>query len=88
MSERKDSEDYLAQLRAQGYEVVMSRGRSHWHIRWEGRLVATQSGTPGGGRGLANLKSRVRRFERSLAARPEKDSGKTPIDVDTSQPAS
>ena len=69
MSARKDSEDYLDQLREQGYEVVHSRG-SHWHVRWEGRMVAVHSSTPGGGRGLANLKARVRRFERGLRPCP------------------
>ena len=71
MSARKDSEDYLGQLRAKGYMVVKSPRSSHWQIRWEGRLVTSQSGTPGGGRGLANLKARVRRFERELEAVPE-----------------
>jgi hypothetical protein len=68
VSERKDSEDYLDQLREQGYEVVQARRSSHWHIRWEGRLVTTHSGTPGGGRGLDNLRSRIRRFERAREA--------------------
>lgn len=71
MSERKDSEDYLTQLREQGYEVVKHRRSSHWHIRWEGRLVTIHSSTPGGGRGLANLKARIRRFERAREAVPE-----------------
>ena len=68
MSERKDSEVYLEQLRVKGYQVVLSPKSSHWHIRWEGRLVTSHSGTPGGGRGLANLKARVRRFEREREA--------------------
>lgn len=76
MSARKDSEDYLDQLRVKGYQVVLSPRSSHWKIRWEGRLVTMVSGTPGSGRELANLKTRVRRFERSLLPSPEKDSGK------------
>lgn len=71
MSVRKDSEDYLRQLRAKGYTVVHTSRSSHWQIRWEGRLVALQSGTPGGGRGLANLKAVIRRFEREREAAPE-----------------
>ena len=65
MSDRKDSEDYLDQLRQQGYKVTKARRSSHWHIRWGKRLVATQAGTPGGGRGLDNLKAIIRRFEKA-----------------------
>jgi hypothetical protein len=64
MKTSKDSEVYLRQLRKAGYEIRFSRGSEHWQIRWEGRLVTVHSGTPGGGRGLANLKARIRRFER------------------------
>jgi hypothetical protein len=70
MSMRKDSEDYLGQLREQGYKVTKAAGSSHWQIRWEGRLVTTQSSTPGGGRGLDNLKATIRRFERARKAGP------------------
>lgn len=64
MKTSKDSNVYLRQLKKAGYEIERARGSSHWHIRWEGRLVTVQSGSPGGGRGLANLKSRIRRFEK------------------------
>lgn len=57
---------YLRELQQRGYELD-KRGRGgHVKIRWKGRLVAVGSVTPGGGRGLANLKSYVRRFERGL----------------------
>ena len=73
MSARKDSEDYLRLLEKAGYEVVHTRRAGHWQIRWAGRLVTVHSGSPGGGRGLANLKSRIRRFERARQACPQQE---------------
>ena len=78
MKTSKDSEDYLYRLRKAGYEVVRARSRNHWHIRWEGRMVAVHSGSPSNTRGLSNLKSRVRKFERE----------NLPKDVDSGQPVS
>lgn len=51
-------------LEARGYK--WEHGGSHWKITWQGRLVATASCSPRGGkRSLNNLRAQIRRFERS-----------------------
>lgn len=48
--------------RIDGCELVWSKGTAHWKVYWQGRLVTTISGSPGGGRrSLENLLSQLRR---------------------------
>lgn len=57
-----DSEAYLRQLRKRGY-TTRRDGRDHIEVYWGGTLVTSESATRYGGRGLANFKARVKRFE-------------------------
>lgn len=61
---------YLRQLKKRGYDVPAKRdGQGHIQV-WHGdTLVASLSGSGEGGRGFANLKSQVRRFEENKPTR-------------------
>lgn len=73
MSVRKDVENYLKQLRDQGYEVKWCQGSQHWMVKWRGRAVYTIGGTPGRhSHSLVNMKAYIRRFERQR----QQDSGR------------
>lgn len=62
----RDTDALLRQLARRGYEVV-TNGRGHPEVWYAGTLVTTASGSRHGGRGFANLKARVRRFEEGRA---------------------
>lgn len=55
MSVKKDTLQYLRQLRKQGYDYHLSRN-SHYVITLDGNVVATAAGTPGDSRSLEKLK--------------------------------
>lgn len=57
---RKDTEKILRALRKQGWTAERT-GRSHWRcVAPDGTIIIT-SGTGGGGRGLANFRSQLRK---------------------------
>lgn len=63
----RDLQEYLSELEDRGYVVVLSKRKSHNKIYHGGKLVTVAGGTPSGGkRGLDNLKSVIRRYERNL----------------------
>ena len=66
----RDQLAYLASLEKVGYTVRrLNSGRME--VCWKGRRVATGSFTGWQGRGLRNLKSHVKRFERGQARQGE-----------------
>lgn len=67
----KDIRAYLSELEARGYEITVPKRNAHPQIRYQGRLVATGSGTPGDRRALLNLRSRVRLWERQHNFSPQ-----------------
>jgi predicted nuclease of restriction endonuclease-like (RecB) superfamily len=65
MSYGKDIRAYIDHLARSGYQI--SKAKGHWHVRCNGRLVATAGTTPSSNRSLTYLKSAVRRYERQQA---------------------
>jgi hypothetical protein len=65
------SDGFIRQLRKRGYRVPEQvNGNGHREIWFGETLVATTSGSRGdGGRGFANFKSQIRRFEESKPTR-------------------
>jgi hypothetical protein len=63
MSGKKDTLQYLRQLRKQGYDYHLSRN-SHYVITFDGRVVAIAAGTSGDSRSMEKLKAVIRRFSR------------------------
>lgn len=60
----------LSQFERDGLSVTRKRGSRHWKIRDGDAVIAVAHCTPGGGRGLANLRAEVKRALR--ARHPER----------------
>jgi hypothetical protein len=65
VSRKKDSSDWLRQIRRMaGVRVEQSRS-GHWLVYLDNRLVTTVAGTGGRGRGLDNSQAAFRRAVRN-----------------------
>lgn len=65
-----DTDGMLRELRKRGYTVPEKKnGKGHIEVWWEGTLVATTSGSNPRGRGIANFKSQIRKFEENKPTR-------------------
>lgn len=60
-----DTDEYLRDLRRRGYTIRVTRRRGHRQILFDGVIVATAGHSTRSWAALAELKSQVRRFERS-----------------------
>lgn len=65
-----DTTSYLRRLRKRGYTVPAARnGRGHIEVWFGDTLVARTSGSGWQGRGFANFKAQIRRFEQDKPTR-------------------
>lgn len=70
MSKRRDMDRFLRELKRAGYQISLTGG-THWMIKdSQGRFVTTTGTTPGGGRGLLNLRATIKRHERLERSTP------------------
>lgn len=60
MASRKDADQLVEALRAQGFEVELN-GRQHWSARRNGRFITTFGQTPSDPRGLKNAIARLKK---------------------------